>query len=126
MPELMQLLEKYKEDKIALYGLGVETEKLLGRMDGPYHIIGLLDSYREEGELYGQTIIPLAEAIKEGCKLILVVARPGSCRAIAQRIEKICKEHDIALYDVRGNNLCEHHRAVYELNKYAGITKKQL
>lgn len=126
MPELMQLLEEYKEDKIALYGLGVETEKLLGRMNGAYHIIGLLDSYREEGELYGQKIIPLAETIKEGCKLILVVARPGSCRAIAQRIEKICREHDIALYDVRGNNLCEHHRAVYELKKAAGITKKQL
>lgn len=126
MPELLQVLERYKKDKIAIYGLGIETEKLLYKIENSYHIIGLLDSYREEGELYGKRIISMGEMVQEKCRLILVVARPGSCRAIAQRIENICRQQNIALYDVRGKNLLEEKRAIYNLNASDGITKSKL
>lgn len=126
MSDLIQLLEKHKEDKIALYGLGIETEKLLVQLDGNYEIVGLLDSYRESGELYDKRIVSMEEVLEQGIRLIIVVARPGSCRAIAQRIEVVCREHDIELYDVRGNNLCDHTKVVYDLKHVSGITKMQL
>ena len=69
---------------IALYGLGTETKKALLSLEGRYEIIGLLDSFREEGKLYGKDILPLSQAFKRGVKLIIVVARPGSCKAIAK------------------------------------------
>lgn len=126
MSDLTQLLDKHKDNKIALYGLGIETEKLLAQLDGNYEIVGLLDSYRESGELYGKRIVSMEEVVGQGIRLIIVVARPGSCRAIAQRIEEVCREHNIELYDVRGKNLCNHTKVVYDLKHVCGITKMQL
>ena len=95
MSDLSNLLQKYK--KIAIYGLGTETERVLGEIGTEVSVVGLLDGYKKEGELYGFPIISIEKAIQEQIKLILVVARPGSCKAIAQRIGKICAENQIAL-----------------------------
>lgn len=48
-----------KIGKTAFYGLGRQTEEIL-RAFPSFPVIGLLDGYREEGEIYGKEIISLA------------------------------------------------------------------
>lgn len=75
--------------KIAIYGLSTETEKAISSLSTKYQILGLLDSFQTAGELYNYPIISLAKAISLGVKKIIVVARPGSCKAIAKKNRKI-------------------------------------
>ena len=84
MAELLEMLEPYRGRKIAVYGLGLETENILPQLDGVAEVVGLLASYRDEGTIYGREIIPFSRALEEGVALILVVARPGSCKTIAK------------------------------------------
>lgn len=126
MSDLQSIFSEYRDSKIAIYGLSAETERVLAEFDGTYQVIGLLDSYRESGNLFGTPIISLEQAIEEQVRLILVAARPGSCRAIAKRIGGVCREQQIALFDVRGNDLCDVQRAVYDFREVSGITREEL
>lgn len=125
MSVLSSILKKYKHTKIAIYGLSEATQKVLEEA-GEANVVGLLDGYRTSGRLYGMPIISLEQAIEEQIGLILVAARPGSCRAIARRIGEICRERQIALYDVRGNDLCSTQQAVYDFQKVSGVTRGEL
>lgn len=126
MSDLLQILQKYKHSKIALYGLGIETEKIIDRYGRQFLFTGLLDGYREEGSMYGLPILSFQEAAESGVKLILVVARPGSCRAIAKKMKQKCICNQIDLYDVRGRDLCVDETVRYDLKNAEGITKSQL
>lgn len=126
MTKLLEILNQYRGRKIAVYGLSLETENVLSQADGICEIVGLLASYREDGEIYGKRIIPFSEAVKRHVALILVVARPGSCRTIAKKIGMDCVEHQIDLVDIRGKNLCESQEAVYDLGDMSGITRQEL
>ena len=79
------ILRDYKNAKIAVYGLSPLTADLLERLDG-YRVAGLLDGYQTSGTLYGKPILSIEEAIAEGVRLIIVAARPESCKIIAKRI----------------------------------------
>ncbi len=126
MYNLQNIFHKYKDDPIALYGLGTETERVLNEMGSDFHIVGLLDGFREDGSIYGKAIIPLPTAASSHVRLIIVVARPGSCRAIVKRIGKFCKEHQVDLFDVRGRDLCVQNDITFDLNHVKGYTKEQL
>ena len=89
--DLEKVLSEYGDHKIAVYGLGAETERVLGEIGKTFQVTGLLDSYQDSGTLYGKPIISLDRAAEEQVRLILVAARPGSCRAIAKRIGGICR-----------------------------------
>ena len=124
--DILQKLQKYKGKKIAIYGLGIETEKALEKIRQSFQIMGLLDSYRETGTLYDMPIISLEQAIHDSVELIIVVARPGSCRAIAKRIGNLCEKNHIDLIDVRGMNLCNKKKIAYDFNNIEEITVQQL
>lgn len=83
---MKQIFSDYIDCPIALYGLGIETEKVLSILEGTFHIVGLLDSFRQEGSIFGKRILSFDECVRQGVKLIIVVARPGSCRAIAKKL----------------------------------------
>ena len=123
---MVREFEQYKGSPIALYGLGTETEKAVAEFEDEFHIIGLLDGFCEEGFLYGKRIVSLDACVMAGVRLIVVVARPGSCRAIAKRIGDFCLEHEIALIDIRGKNLCRQNRIVYDFGDINGIAREQL
>lgn len=125
MLDLVQLFEKYKNRKIAIYGLGTESEKALAILDGAYEIIGLLDGFTEEGELYGKPIVSLQYAIQKKVELIIVVARPGSCKAITKRIGNCCRENQIALIDIRGKDLLAVNRVSYDFSHIDSVTKEE-
>lgn len=126
MSDLKQVFAAYKKCKIAVYGLGKETERVLSELLPAFQIIGLLDSYKQEGTLYGMPIISLAQAVQEKADLILVAARPGPCRTIAKRIGKVCIENQMNVIDVRGNNLLQLEKARYNFRHVKGIKKQEL
>lgn len=126
---LNTILKEYGNCKIAIYGLGTETEKILAELSSlssGFHIIGLLDGYKDKGILYNMPIISLEQAVEERVKIILVAARPGSCKVIAKRIGKVCIDNHIALIDIRGKNLCNINKVVYDFKNFNGVTKQQL
>ncbi|MDE6662368.1 MAG: HAD hydrolase-like protein [Lachnospiraceae bacterium] len=126
MYNLQNIFQKYKEYPIAIYGLGTETERVLSEIGSDFHIIGLLDGFREDGVIYGKPIVSLEHVAESQVKLIIVVARPGSCRAIMKRIGKFCTENHIDLFDVRGKDLLVQNEAAYDLKHVKGFTKGQL
>ncbi len=115
---------------IALYGLGTETKKLISNKNIKATIVGLLDSFQSDGTIWGLPIIKLEDCISLGVNKIIVVARPGSCKAIAHRIGSFCNENGIELEDYRGNNLLEKKKVVYNLSNLAPLfindIKKQI
>lgn len=113
-------------EKVALYGLGIETEKLLGQMEDDSLVVGLLDGFRETGVMYGKPILSLDMVLQNHVKKIIVVARPGSAKAIAKRIGDFCREHQIELMDVRGKDLLRHKTVKFDFGAFEGITKDEL
>lgn len=120
------IINQYKNEKIALYGIGTETERFLAEHGKELLVTGLLDGFRTSGEIYGYPIIPISEALSGNVCLIIVVARPGSCKAIVRRIGGFCRAHGIALFDVRGRDLLEKTGVSYEFKSLDGNTKQKL
>ena len=126
LQDVAGIFSEYKGCPIALYGLGIQTEETITSLDRKFQIVGLMDSFRRDGVIYGKPIISLSEAAEKKIKLIIVVARPGSCRAIARNIGGFCVENHIKLFDVRGKDLCAQNNACYDLTNADGTTKRQL
>lgn len=126
MLNVVGYFRKYKNKKVALYGLGTESEKALNQLDGFLDVIGLLDSFKEEGELYQKPIISMKQAIARKIELVIVVARPGSCKAISRKIGDVCRENHIALMDIRGKDLLAPNQISYDFCHLQGMTKKEL
>lgn len=126
MGDIKEILTEYRNEKIALYGLGTETERFLSEFEDRIEVAGLLDSFRESGEIYGYPVISLRETLSKGVRLILVVARPGSCKVIAKRIGAFCQKNRIALYDVRGRNLLESREISWHFRHLHGKTLQEL
>ncbi len=118
--------QKYRSVPVALYGLSKETEKALAKLEDRFYIVGLLDSFQEEGSFFGKPVISLSSCVKQGVKLIIAVARPGSCKAIAKKIGGFCIENQIALIDIRGKDLCSQNEILYDLKNAGGFTREEL
>ena len=114
------------ETYIALYGLGTETEKAITELQDQYNIVGLLDGFRDFGEMYGKPILKLTDIPTLDVSKIIVVARPGSCKAIVKRIGDFCRENKIALFDIRGKDLLQENKASFDLKSLKEIRKKEL
>ena len=123
MAKIEEILQQNKECKIALYGLGTETERFITEYKGEVAIEGLLDGFKEDGEIYGYPIIPLDSTVNKDVHLIIVVARPGSCKAIAKRIGSFCRENEIALFDVRGRDLLSAANVSFDFSNVSGDSR---
>ena len=115
-----------KDKRIGLYGLGTETERFIKIHGNELEIVGLLDGYKERGEQFGYPILSLQQAVELGVEVVLVIARPGSCKVIAKRIKDICIANGILVYDVRGNNLLVERHPLYEFTDIPTYTKNDL
>jgi len=121
--DLEKILLSYQNDKIAIYGLSTLTEVLLKQLED-YRVIGLLDGYRTSGALYGKPILSIEKAVQSNVRLIIIAARPESCKVIAKRIGTICTKHKISLLDSHGNDLCTPKKVIYNYSDISGISKK--
>ncbi len=124
--DLSEIIKLTGDNRIALYGLGTETERFLAEYGDELKVIGLLDGFRTNGEMYGYPIIPIETLPEENVSLIIVIARPGSCKAIAKRIGDFCREKNIVLFDVRGRDLLDVSSVAYDLKNVNGATRKEL
>lgn len=114
------------KQNIAVYGLGIETEKRLSELQKKYNIVGLLDSFQTDGEMYGIPILSFDDAVKKSVSRIVVAARPSSCRIIASNIGEKCKANNIELYDVRGIDLLTEKSVAFNLSNVVGYTYNDL
>lgn len=126
MPELNKAFQPYVGKPAAVYGLGAATEKALQELREHLQIVGLLDSFTESGSLFGLPILSLQKVVDMPVALIVVVARPGSCKAIVERIGNTCRQHGIALLDIRGKNLFASSQPAYDFRHISGHTKAEL
>ena len=125
MQDLEQIFRAYRHTKIAVYGLSPLSETLLTQLS-KYQIVGLLDGYQTEGALYGKPIVTIEKAIQSGVQLIIIAARPESCKVIAKRIGNTCKEHGVLVLDIYGKDMCTPKKAAYEFADIPGVTKAQI
>lgn len=116
-------VEKLQQKKIIIYGLSTETERILKEWNGRYEVIGLLDGFKISGTQFGYPILDINNVIRMDNIAIIVVARPGSCKAITKRIGDLCREYNVELYDVRGKDLLADTQVVYDFNLINGYIK---
>ncbi len=121
---MLEMIDKLK--KILLYGLSTETERVLNEWNGKYNVIGLLDGFKTSGEQFGYPIVDINDVVKLENIIIIVVARPGSCKAIAKRIGDLCRENNVELFDIRGKDLLADTRVVYDFTAVQGYTRHDL
>lgn len=120
------LPEIIKDKKVVIYGLSTETERTLREWGGRYEVLGLLDGFKSSGEQFGYPILDINDVVNRENVIIIVVARPESCKVIAKRIGDLCRKNGIDVFDVRGNNLLLTTKAVYDFTSLDGYTKKDL
>ncbi len=126
MTMIESIIKDIRDKQIVLYGLGTETERFIKDYGQRTNIIGLLDGFRTTGEMYGYPIITIEQAIQQNTALVLVIARPGSCKVIAKRIGDICREHKISLLDIRGRDLLLQNTVRFDFPEITGETKDSL
>jgi len=115
-----------QKTRIAIYGLGQETKKNIEQLSKKYEIVGLLDSFLEIGNMYGFSIISIDEAFFRGVQRIIVIARPGSCKAIARKIGAKCIKAGISLMDIDGNDLLLKKNVRFDFENVKGYKKSDL
>lgn len=120
------LSEIIKKNKIVLYGLSSETERVINEWNGKINVIGLLDGFMSSGDQFGYPILDINDVVKLENIIIIVVARPGSCKAIAKRIGDLCRENNVELFDIRGKDLLADTRVVYDFTAAQGYTRQDL
>ena len=120
------LSEIIKKNKIVLYGLSSETERVINEWNGKINVIGLLDGFMSSGDQFGYPILDINDVVKLENIIIIVVARPGSCRSIAKRIGDLCRENNVELFDIRGKDLLADTRVVYDFTAAQGYTRQDL
>jgi hypothetical protein len=81
-------------------------------------IIGLLDGFRSEGEMFGFSIISLDEAARRGVELIVIAARAASQKIVFDRIKDFCRKQGIGLLGPQGNDLFDVYAATYETKEH--------
>lgn len=123
--EFKQNFSKYKDEKIAIYGLGKNTENLLNHIRD-YTIIALMDEVRIGQTVFGLPVISCEEAYNMGIRKIIIIAREANVPIIYHRIFNVCSKLGIAIYDLHGNKLGEEIFHYVCPNKYTEITEEIL
>ena len=115
---------KNKEETIALYGTGINTEEILKVVKG-YNIVAILDA-KKEGEFFkGLPIISVSEAIQKAVKKIVIVARAEVIPIIYKRIS-VVEEYGIEVVDIQNKKINCKDSKEYKKNFYWEKTELDL
>ena len=98
--------QHWEKRKIALYGLSHNSQVIAEAFSEAEdcEIVGLLDAFQKSGSMYGVPIIDLDDVVSLGADTIIIVARANSTKFIVERIEGFCRENNIRLYDLQGED----------------------
>ncbi len=99
-----KLINRLIYKKVAVYGTGIYAKRVIEAL-GSCQIVGVLDGAVSSGEYAGNKIISTDEMILLHPQAVIAAAQLSSTLAIYYRIHLICREHQIALLDVWGNDL---------------------
>lgn len=99
-----ECMTPYKDKKIALYGLGVNSEHLVLHQEG-YQIEALLDGKRVGEICFGLPVISAEEAIQQ-IDVIVIVAKNESVPIIYDRIAWM-EEKGIVITDISGRTIVD-------------------
>lgn len=113
------------DKKIAIYGIGKNTEIILDNFNSD-NIIGLLDGVRKEAHIYNKPIISIEEAVSAGVSIIVIIARYSNLKIIYRRIADLCLNNFIEVYDINGNIIECNEKEEKSFNKYKSINEKYL
>lgn len=120
-----QSFSEMKEVPIAIYGLSNNTKRILEELPS-YNIVGLLDPVRIGDCVYGKKVLKLEELSSLGCNTIVIVARYATLKIIYRRIQSYCRENQIRVFDISGNDLMVEKKNVGLPAEYGEITPKAL
>lgn len=94
-----------KEQKIILYGVGINTKAVLEGTCG-FSFVGLMDTALEGQVKYGLPVYSAEEVLQVPEKpLIVIIARRSVVNIIYKRIAWLYEEHGIEIYDFQGRLL---------------------
>jgi len=99
-----KLLNRLQYKKVAIYGTGINARRVIDALKR-CHIVGVLDATVDFGEYAGKKMISINELVTLHPEAVIAAAQLSSTLAIYHRIQNICREHQIALLDMWGNDL---------------------
>ena len=94
----IQAFSDRKEERIVLYGIGINTQYLLQHLSG-WRIIGLMDAQNEGKEYWGLRVLR-PEEVAELADFIVIIARPAVLGIIYSRISHL--ENRLSIYQYQG------------------------
>lgn len=89
---------------IIIYGTGLNTQRLLEKVEDK-RIVGLMDAKKTGEVLWGYKVLSYEEVAAIDNCIIVVIARNAVINVIYRRIEAFCKENNIHVYDIQGQDL---------------------
>lgn len=102
-----KLISRLQYHKIAVYGTGINAERVIKGIQTleSCSIVGVLDGAVSFGEYEGNKIISMEEMLSLHPQAVIAAAQLSSALDIYRRIHQICREHQIVLLDMWGNDL---------------------
>lgn len=127
--EFQEHFGELKDQKIAIYGSGELTERVLEVCENS-NIVCLFDSMVNGNSLkYGKRLYHYKEIEYVKPEMIVVIARKKSTAEIYEQIQGICKNNKISLYDYQGNDLFHYYSGEEKKRRwleYCHTTKEDL
>ena len=117
--------QKNQNKKIYIYGTGINTKNILEKTS-EYNIRGLLDGNKSDEYMYGKYIYSIDDILIDDPDIIIVVARTATVKIIVRRISKFCKNNNIQLFDIYGNDLLITKESFSKNHPYFGINEFDL
>lgn len=113
--------KKIKDKKVAIYGLGANTEAILqDSCTEDFNIVGLMDGYKTGGEFMGRRILSIEELSPGDLDAVIIVARAGSTHIIYNRIKRKMEQLGTDIYSFDGKKMSDTSRYA-EHPGYSGV-----
>lgn len=116
-------LKKYIDKNIVLYGIGRNTDAIVGEVK-EYNIMGLMDVSSTGQTVYGMKVLDESEVIKLKA-IVVIVARDSVIPIIYSRIKHL-KENGIIIVDYAGRCINESEKYENDFLEYWSITEDDL
>lgn len=91
--------------KLAIYGLGPNTEALLEVYGNTQPVVALMDGMRIGETVWGLPVVTCDEASAMGVEAIIILARASNLAIIYRRIEADCERLGMPVYDINGRRI---------------------
>lgn len=116
---------KLKDKRIVLYGTGGYSKTILENMSD-YNFIGVMDGYKTDGNFLGYDILDYNLAIEKNTEIIIIIARSSNTKVIYNRISEFCKNNNILVMDIYGEDLIKRESIGYYDNEYFSKNEEEL